>query len=90
MVLSFYIDMALGTIFGNVISYKYIACTLNYFRTRYFSAPRKGHNPLQGRAYYQLLECLGVSLNHVVIMVYFLFILKMIIALCRSFGSILP
>ncbi|EFJ37405.1 hypothetical protein SELMODRAFT_403713 [Selaginella moellendorffii] len=27
--------------------------------TRYFSAPRKGHNPLQGRAYYQLLECLG-------------------------------
>uniref|UniRef100_A0A453ATG1 Uncharacterized protein n=1 Tax=Aegilops tauschii subsp. strangulata TaxID=200361 RepID=A0A453ATG1_AEGTS len=31
--------------------------------TRYFSAPRKGHNPLQGRAYYQLLECLGVSLS---------------------------
>lgn len=31
-------------------------------RTRYFSAPRRGHNPLQGRAYYQLLECLGVSL----------------------------
>lgn len=30
------------------------------YRTRYFSAPRKGHNPLQGRAYYQLLECLGV------------------------------
>ncbi|KZV27539.1 CMP-N-acetylneuraminate-beta-galactosamide-alpha-2, 3-sialyltransferase 1 [Dorcoceras hygrometricum] len=29
--------------------------------TRYFSSPRKGHNPLQGRAYYQLLECLGVS-----------------------------
>ncbi|XP_047938275.1 sialyltransferase-like protein 1 isoform X2 [Salvia hispanica] len=27
--------------------------------TRYFSTPRKGHNPLQGRAYYQLLECLG-------------------------------
>uniref|UniRef100_A0A0D3DYD9 Sialyltransferase-like protein n=1 Tax=Brassica oleracea var. oleracea TaxID=109376 RepID=A0A0D3DYD9_BRAOL len=24
--------------------------------TRYFSTPRKGHNPLQGRAYYQLLE----------------------------------
>ena len=30
------------------------------YRTRYFSQPRKGHNPLQGRAYYQLLECLGV------------------------------
>ncbi|CAI9111603.1 OLC1v1011862C1 [Oldenlandia corymbosa var. corymbosa] len=28
--------------------------------TRYFSEPKKGHNPLQGRAYYQLLECLGV------------------------------
>ncbi|KAI3853815.1 hypothetical protein MKX03_000920 [Papaver bracteatum] len=27
--------------------------------TRYFSMPRQGHNPLQGRAYYKLLECLG-------------------------------
>lgn len=33
-----------------------------FYRTRYFSTPRKGHNPLQGRAYYQLLECLGVWL----------------------------
>uniref|UniRef100_A0A453ATI0 Sialyltransferase-like protein 1 n=1 Tax=Aegilops tauschii subsp. strangulata TaxID=200361 RepID=A0A453ATI0_AEGTS len=32
--------------------------------TRYFSAPRKGHNPLQGRAYYQLLECLGIIRIH--------------------------
>ncbi|KAL9668593.1 hypothetical protein QQ045_006130 [Rhodiola kirilowii] len=32
--------------------------------TRYFSMPRKGHNPLQGRAYYQLLECLGVIRIH--------------------------
>lgn len=32
--------------------------------TRYFSTPRKGHNPLQGRAYYQLLECLGVIQIH--------------------------
>ncbi|KAG4927428.1 hypothetical protein JHK85_053914 [Glycine max] len=32
--------------------------------TRYFSQPRKGHNPLQGRAYYQLLECLGVIRIH--------------------------
>ncbi|KAK8965954.1 hypothetical protein KSP40_PGU009734 [Platanthera guangdongensis] len=32
--------------------------------TRYFSSPRKGHNPLQGRAYYQLLECLGVIRIH--------------------------
>lgn len=32
-------------------------------RTRYFSTPRKGHNPLQGRAYYQLLECLGVCIS---------------------------
>ncbi|XP_002962143.2 sialyltransferase-like protein 5 [Selaginella moellendorffii] len=32
--------------------------------TRYFSAPRKGHNPLQGRAYYQLLECLGTMRLH--------------------------
>lgn len=34
------------------------------YRTRYFSTPRKGHNPLQGRAYYQLLECLGVRYLH--------------------------
>ncbi|KAM7509319.1 hypothetical protein LguiA_019772 [Lonicera macranthoides] len=32
--------------------------------TRYFSTPRKGHNPLQGRAYYQLLECLGAIRIH--------------------------
>ncbi|XP_010917917.1 sialyltransferase-like protein 5 [Elaeis guineensis] len=32
--------------------------------TRYFSSPRQGHNPLQGRAYYQLLECLGVIRIH--------------------------
>ncbi|KAL8153211.1 hypothetical protein V2J09_010971 [Rumex salicifolius] len=32
--------------------------------TRYFSEPKKGHNPLQGRAYYQLLECLGVIRIH--------------------------
>ncbi|XP_024394904.1 sialyltransferase-like protein 5 isoform X2 [Physcomitrium patens] len=32
--------------------------------TRYFSAPRRGHNPLQGRAYYQLLECLGILKIH--------------------------
>ncbi|XWS64374.1 hypothetical protein CRYUN_Cryun06bG0180700 [Craigia yunnanensis] len=32
--------------------------------TRYYSTPRKGHNPLQGRAYYQLLECLGVIRIH--------------------------
>ncbi|KAJ7971777.1 Sialyltransferase-like protein [Quillaja saponaria] len=32
--------------------------------TQYFSTPRKGHNPLQGRAYYQLLECLGVVRIH--------------------------
>ncbi|XP_028054625.1 sialyltransferase-like protein 1 [Camellia sinensis] len=31
---------------------------------RYFSTPRKGHNPLQGRAYYQLPECLGDSFSH--------------------------
>ncbi|KAG0570249.1 hypothetical protein KC19_6G147700 [Ceratodon purpureus] len=32
--------------------------------TRYFSEPRRGHNPLQGRAYYQLLECLGIIKIH--------------------------
>lgn len=32
--------------------------------TRYFSGPRAGHNPLQGRAYYQLLECLNVFRIH--------------------------
>lgn len=34
-----------------------------YFRTRYFSESRQGHTPLQGRAYYQMMECLGVSLR---------------------------
>ncbi|XVF08626.1 hypothetical protein REPUB_Repub07fG0018900 [Reevesia pubescens] len=28
--------------------------------TRYFSESRKGHTPLHGRAYYQMMECLGV------------------------------
>ncbi|GAB2229838.1 hypothetical protein Drorol1_Dr00014094 [Drosera rotundifolia] len=32
--------------------------------TRYFSQPKQGHNPLQGRAYYQLLECLGIIRIH--------------------------
>ncbi|KAI3947358.1 hypothetical protein MKW92_015447, partial [Papaver armeniacum] len=27
--------------------------------TRYFSESRKGHSPLHGRAYYQMMECLG-------------------------------
>lgn len=45
----------------------YLPFPFDYFydishRTRYFSTPRKGHNPLQGRAYYQLLECLGVGI----------------------------
>ncbi|KAE9453588.1 hypothetical protein C3L33_14489, partial [Rhododendron williamsianum] len=31
--------------------------------TRYFSESRQGHTPLQGRAYYQMMECLGVSLR---------------------------
>nr|PNR51743.1 hypothetical protein PHYPA_010931 [Physcomitrium patens] len=29
--------------------------------TRYFSESRRGHAPLQGRAYYQTMECLGDS-----------------------------
>ncbi|GJM90028.1 hypothetical protein PR202_ga06267 [Eleusine coracana subsp. coracana] len=29
--------------------------------TRYFSESRKGHTPLHGRAYYQMMECLGVA-----------------------------
>lgn len=29
-------------------------------RTRYFSESRQGHTPLHGRAYYQMMECLGV------------------------------
>ncbi|CAK9177464.1 unnamed protein product [Ilex paraguariensis] len=28
--------------------------------TRYFSESRQGHTPLHGRAYYQMMECLGV------------------------------
>ncbi|CAA2966493.1 sialyltransferase 2 isoform X1 [Olea europaea subsp. europaea] len=29
--------------------------------SRYFSESRQGHTPLHGRAYYQMMECLGVS-----------------------------
>ncbi|KAJ8772410.1 hypothetical protein K2173_027587 [Erythroxylum novogranatense] len=32
--------------------------------TRYFSESRKGHTPLLGRAYYQLMECLGLIKIH--------------------------
>ncbi|KAI8019806.1 Sialyltransferase-like protein 2 [Camellia lanceoleosa] len=32
--------------------------------TRYFSESRKGHTPLQGRAYYQMMECLGLVKIH--------------------------
>ncbi|XP_062224299.1 sialyltransferase-like protein 4 [Phragmites australis] len=32
--------------------------------TRYFSESRKGHTPLYGRAYYQMMECLGLVKIH--------------------------
>eukprot|EP00249_Psilotum_nudum_P008903 c21585_g1_i2 orf=545-1312(+) len=32
--------------------------------TRYFSESRGGHTPLQGRAYYQMMECLGLITIH--------------------------
>ncbi|CAD6248338.1 unnamed protein product [Miscanthus lutarioriparius] len=32
--------------------------------TRYFSEVRKGHTPLHGRAYYQMMECLGLVKIH--------------------------
>ncbi|KAI3964388.1 hypothetical protein MKX01_028723 [Papaver californicum] len=32
--------------------------------TRYFSESRQGHSPLQGRAYYQMMECLGLVKIH--------------------------
>ncbi|KAF7839456.1 sialyltransferase-like protein 2 isoform X1 [Senna tora] len=32
--------------------------------TRYFSESRKGHTPLHGRAYYQMMECLGLIRIH--------------------------
>ncbi|KAE8720158.1 hypothetical protein F3Y22_tig00109908pilonHSYRG00019 [Hibiscus syriacus] len=32
--------------------------------TRYFSESRKGHTPLHGRAYYQMMECLGLTKIH--------------------------
>ncbi|PON77201.1 Glycosyltransferase [Parasponia andersonii] len=38
--------------------------------TRYFSESRQGHTPLHGRAYYQMMECLGVSLQ-VLLLVHF-------------------
>ncbi|KAL5998547.1 Sialyltransferase-like protein 2 [Asimina triloba] len=35
-----------------------------FFRTRYFSESRQGHTPLHGRAYYQMMECLGLIKIH--------------------------
>ncbi|PKI36632.1 hypothetical protein CRG98_042974 [Punica granatum] len=32
--------------------------------TRYFSESRKGHTPLHGRTYYQMMECLGLIKIH--------------------------
>ncbi|GAV90165.1 Glyco_transf_29 domain-containing protein [Cephalotus follicularis] len=32
--------------------------------TRYFSESRRGHTPLHGRAYYQMMECLGLIRIH--------------------------
>ncbi|KAK2662265.1 hypothetical protein Ddye_000839 [Dipteronia dyeriana] len=32
--------------------------------TRYFSESRRGHTPLHGRAYYQMMECLGLIKIH--------------------------
>ncbi|XP_010426379.1 PREDICTED: sialyltransferase-like protein 2 isoform X1 [Camelina sativa] len=32
--------------------------------TRYFSESRQGHTPLHGRAYYQMMECLGLLKIH--------------------------
>ncbi|CAL0330072.1 unnamed protein product [Lupinus luteus] len=32
--------------------------------TRYFSESRQGHTPLHGRAYYQMMECLGLIRIH--------------------------
>ena len=40
-----------------------------FFRTRYFSESRQGHTPLHGRAYYQMMECLGVSLSFLVFLI---------------------
>ncbi|KAG0607046.1 hypothetical protein M758_9G188800 [Ceratodon purpureus] len=44
--------------------------------SRYFSDARKGHAPLQGRAYYQTMECLGVMFNR--------YLLSQIRFCCRS------
>ena len=61
------VPLDVHTLFLSVLLYKCVFYPLHGFRTRYFSSPRKGHNPLQGRAYYQLLECLGVSLSYILI-----------------------
>ena len=66
------------------------------FRTRYFSEVRKGHTPLHGRAYYQMMECLGVSFFLAVILanktVYIhyvmLFCLLPMIMLCTDIKNI--
>ena len=46
-----------------ILSSEYYLMETHYtfLRTRYFSESRKGHTPLYGRAYYQMMECLGVS-----------------------------
>ena len=56
------VEFGSSLIFNNrkiVLTHEYIKL---HFRTRYFSESRQGHTPLHGRAYYQMMECLGVSL----------------------------
>jgi hypothetical protein len=47
----------------SVLAFFFLFLTVDVmsFRTRYFSESRKGHTPLHGRAYYQMMECLGVG-----------------------------
>ncbi|XP_073034777.1 sialyltransferase-like protein 2 isoform X4 [Primulina eburnea] len=45
------------------ISHAGIIIWISCKRTRYFSESRQCHTPLHGRAYYQMMECLGVYGN---------------------------
>lgn len=53
-------DLHIVTVYNSGLQFC-LQLELLSFRTRYFSEVRKGHTPLHGRAYYQMMECLGVS-----------------------------
>ncbi|XP_020522629.1 sialyltransferase-like protein 2 isoform X2 [Amborella trichopoda] len=58
------IKTTIHDIMSKMIREKHFPSGCYLFRTRYFSESRQGHTPLHGRAYYQMMECLGLIKIH--------------------------